>query len=102
MTPLHVDPQNLGPTLPDEQVEAVVRAIQQYTLIVSKGSASGAFGLLLAAIGEFADQTDAPIDLLTVAIEQLTEERDEARAAGFKPAFVLKAVDAEPEDEVTS
>lgn len=74
---LHVDPRRSELDLADERAEIVVKEIHHYAMVVVKNDASQAFALLAAALGDFAERTDAPVDLLNVAIELLLEQRAE-------------------------
>lgn len=82
---LHIDPRRSELDLADKPAERAVKAIHHYALVVASGDASQAFALLASALGDFAERTDAPVDLLNLAIDLLLEQRaeviDVARAA---------------------
>jgi len=88
---LHVDPRHAELDLPDEVAEQVVKLIHHYVLVAGRGEASQAFCLLIAAIGDLVARTDAPIDLLNIAVELLMEQRAELIAAGQGPTLLRKS-----------
>lgn len=80
--------------MPDRRVEAIVKALHRYVLVTSDNNASQAFCLLTTALGDFIARTDAPLDLVNMAIDLLLEQRDELideiAAALAKPAPALE------------
>lgn len=90
MTLLHIDPGQLGPDLPDGKIIKLTSALQAYALAATGARPAGAFCLLLATLGDYIDKTDAAVDLLNIALEQLLEQRDQALKRGVKPTLKLK------------
>jgi len=93
---LHIDPGALGPDLPDREVNKLADALQTYALAVTGARPAGAFCLLLATLGDYIDKTDAPIDLLNIAIEQLLDQRDQALKRSTVPTLKLKPGERQP------
>lgn len=87
---LRINPHSVGLVDLSEQVaEQVAAAMHHYALAVSRGDAAQAFCVLAAALGSFADRTDAPVDLINIAIDLLVEHRAELIAEGHGPVLEL-------------
>lgn len=86
---LHIDPAAMGEDMPDEQVDRAANMIHRFALNEG-GDPAQAFCLMLAVLGEYIELTDAPVDLLDLAIEQLTEQRATLIAGGATEQLILK------------